>query len=129
MAEGAAAVGARRKAAELSRGPGPTMPTIRPELAAPHITGGAGHHDRRHHVPMAPPDAWEASWGKRRRYAGTDPTMVPSALAGIRNPSQKVPRRRPGLVWRRAACRGKVGRNKATILASCSRLRDADHTR
>ena len=33
--------------------------------------------------------------------AGADPTTVPSALPGIRNPSRKVPRRRPSLGWRR----------------------------
>jgi hypothetical protein len=42
-----------------------------------------------------------------------------SDVAGIRNPSQKVPRRRHSWGGDGAACRGKVGRNKATILTSC----------
>jgi hypothetical protein len=88
-------------------------------------------------APTAPPGPPTALMPGRLGHArgqaaaatwGADPTMVPSASA-----SEIRHKRCPGgaLAWGGdgAACRGKVGRNKATILTSCLRPRDADHTR
>jgi hypothetical protein len=54
--------------------------------------------------------AWEA-WAFFGPSGGGDarPIVVPSAFAGIRNPSQKAPRRRHSLGWRQGCLPGQGG--------------------
>jgi hypothetical protein len=82
----------------LSRRPGPTMPTSKPEFTAPHITGGAGHHDLRHHSARHPALPRGKPPGPRAELVGAAPVILyPALLSHFPDERASVPGPQPFL--------------------------------